>query len=118
MKGVRGGWIAALAAGIVVSAVYADTARAQTYRIEITDSGFRPSHITGTRDQKMRIEIHNAGSKTHNFELPAFYVFAPDLRVDERTSVEFTPDKTGTFPFFSDTGGSREPGLAGHIEVR
>lgn len=120
MNKIRGRWMLAVtfAAGITLGAVQSEDARAQTYRIEITDHGFEPARITGIRDQKMRIEIHNAGSKVHNFELPAFYVFTANLRANERTSVEFTPDRTGTFPFFSDAGGAREPGLAGQIEVR
>ena len=93
-------------------------ARAATYKMVITDRRFSPQQIEGRLNQTIRIVIRNQGSRTHNFVLPAFYIFSPDLPSKEGTSVEFTPDKKGTFPFFSDTGGQKEPGLSGELTVR
>ncbi len=93
-------------------------ARAEEYHVEITDQGFNPSHIAGRLDSPVRIDIHNSGHKPHNFILPAFYIYTANLKANESTWVEFTPDKTGVYRFFSDAGGRPEPGLAGQIRVQ
>ena len=93
-------------------------AHAQALHIEITDQGFSPTVISGSLNAPVRIDIHNGGSKRHNFILPAFYIYTPNLAANASTWVEFTPDKRGTYGFFSDTGGKPEPGLAGHIFVK
>lgn len=123
----EGGWAAraslaaSLCCGVVLAVAGVVTplgARAQALHIEITDHGFSPTVISGDLDAPVRINIHNGGTKQHNFILPAFYIYTPNLAAKASTSVEFTPDKRGTYPFFSDAGGKPEPGLAGHIYVK
>ena len=84
----------------------------------ITDRQFSPQQIAGRLNQTIKIVIRNQGTRTHNFVLPAFYIFSPNLPASQGVSVEFTPDKQGVFPFFSDTGGRKEPGLSGEVIVR
>lgn len=93
-------------------------AHAEVFRIEITDNGFSPSNIAGRLDNPVRIDIHNGGSRIHNFILPAFYIYTANLKANESTWVEFTPDKTGSYRFFSDAGGAPEPGFAGQISIK
>ncbi|PWI58958.1 cupredoxin domain-containing protein [Sulfoacidibacillus thermotolerans] len=90
---------------------------AATYHIIVTDKGFFPKKITGSFNQPVTITVCNKGTKTHNFILPAFYIYSPNLAVHCSTTVQFTPDKTGVFQFYSDAGGSKEPGLIGEIDV-
>lgn len=94
------------------------TARAETYNITISDGSFSPSAITAHRDQKVHINIKNHGTTIHNFILPAFYIYTPNLKPNESTYVEFTPDKTGVYPYFSDAGGKPEAGMVGKISVK
>ena len=68
-------------------------------------------------DQDVKIVIVNKGAHVHNFVLPAFYIYTQNLQPNASTSVGFRPDKTGLYPFFSDTGGSPEAGLSGQIHV-
>ncbi len=110
-------WGAALAVA-VADLTLPLRAHAQALHIEITDQGFSPTVISGSLNAPVRIDIHNGGSKRHNFILPAFYIYTPNLAANASTWVEFTPDKRGTYGFFSDTGGKPEPGLAGHIFVK
>lgn len=93
-------------------------AQAKNYRIVITDHAFNPARITGHLNEPVTITIVNAGTKTHNFILPAFYIFTANLPAHHTTNVGFSPDKAGSYPFFSDTGGSKEKGLAGTIDVK
>ncbi len=90
---------------------------AVSYSVSITDQGMTPSVITSTVNEKVHITIRNNGTKTHNFVLPSFYIFTPNLPAHQGTTVEFTPDKKGAFPFYSDTGGAPEPGISGVLRV-
>lgn len=93
-------------------------AKAESYTIRITDRGFRPEKIYGRLDHPIHIAVYNVGEKTHNLVIPAFYIFTPNLPAKGSTTVEFTPDKRGSYPFYSDTGGSVEAGLTGDVVVR
>ena len=97
--------------------VFPAVAGAASYRVDITDTGFHPDALRGALDRPVRILIRNRGERVHNFVLPAFYIFTNNLKANDETEVEFTPDKRGVYPFFSDAGGAREPGLAGRITV-
>ncbi len=91
---------------------------AQTYNVVISDHSFTPKILVARPDHVVRINIVNNGTKTHNFILPAFYIYTPNLLAKQSTWVQFTPDKTGKFPFYSDAEGDREAGLAGTMQVR
>lgn len=110
-------FVAVVGTVVVVLACRVPLAYAVATQIVITDEQYIPQKITGHTGQKMHIDIYNKGSKTHNFVLPAFYIYTPNLPAHQSTYVEFTPDKTGTFTFYSDTGGAREKGLVGSVEV-
>lgn len=84
----------------------------------IADSGIQPSTLSSQKDEALQLTIVNHGTKTHNFVIPDFYIFTQNLRPGETVSVGFTPDKTGSFPYYSDTGGKPEPGLRGTLTVR
>lgn len=93
-------------------------AEAESYTIRITDRGFRPGKIYGRLDHPIHIAVYNVGEKTHNLVIPAFYIFTANLPSKGSTTVEFTPDKRGSYPFYSDTGGAVEAGLTGEVVVR
>ncbi|UOF90520.1 cupredoxin domain-containing protein [Fodinisporobacter ferrooxydans] len=92
--------------------------RAIKYSISITDIGFRPSTMQGETGVPIKIHVKNLGTKEHNFVLPGYFIFSPNLHAGESTDIEFTPDKKGIFPFYSDTPGNPEPGLQGRLTVR
>ncbi len=113
---MRKWWIMALV--LATSFFYSKISVAASYTISITDERMVPNVIKVTAKQKTHFTIHNYGKKTHNFVLPAFYIFTPNLSPQEGTTVEFVPEKKGSFTFFSDTGGQPEPGLSGTIQVK
>ncbi len=95
------------------------TANAQTsVEMTLTDTGISPSSMSAVKDQPVSIHVVNRGTQTHNLVIPAFYIFTSNLQPGSDTFVRFSPDKTGTFPYYSDTGGEPEPGLRGSITVR
>ena len=102
------------ATGVYVRPIYA---QAQTYTVTISDRSFTPNMLTARSDHSVRITIINNGTKVHNFILPAFYIYTPNIAAKHSTWVEFTPDKKGKFPFYSDADGDKKAGLEGSIEV-
>jgi cytochrome c oxidase subunit 2 len=59
---------------------------------------FDPAEIRVKKGEKVRLVITST-DVTHGFSLPTFNVSAT-LQPGVATTVEFTPDKTGSFPFF------------------
>ena len=94
------------------------TAHAQvSYNVTLTDSGISPATMSASEGEPVSMTIINRGTKVHNFVLPAFFIFTSNLQPGSSTSAKFTPDKTGSFPYYSDTGGQPEPGLRGTMAV-
>ena len=79
---------------------------------------FLPDRIMVSRGEKTRIIISNEDAKSHNFILPAFYIFTSPILSRKKTYVEFIPDKTGVFPFCSDYSDDKERGMVGKIFVQ
>lgn len=86
-------------------------------QIVLRDTSIRPAIIYATQSQPLHLHIVNKGGKIHNFVVPAFYVFTSNLSPGASTNVAFSPEKTGTFPFYSDAGGQPEIGLRGVLQV-
>ena len=86
--------------------------------VTLYDSHIVPAQITASLGKKVSFTITNSGSEKHNFVIPDFYIFTHNLNPGETVSVSFNPDRQGTFPFYSDTGGQPQPGLRGTLVVR
>lgn len=61
--------------------------------------GFRPSRIVVKQGQKLRLRIL-AEDVTHGFQLLHFGVDAGAIKTGTITTVEFTADRAGEFPFY------------------
>ncbi|MCL6444817.1 MAG: cupredoxin domain-containing protein [Alicyclobacillus sp.] len=94
------------------------TVHAATIQVTLTDTSIRPATMTVTKGETVNLNVVNRGGKTHNLVIPAFYIFTPNLPAGDSVSASFSPDKQGSFPYYSDTGGKPEPGLRGTIHVR
>ena len=108
--------VASIGFGVFLSG--GTTIQASSYTISITDERIIPNAITVAASQKTHLIIHNFGRKTHNFVIPDFYIFTPNLRPQQGTTVEFVPEKKGNFTYYSDTGGKPESGLVGTFQVQ
>jgi hypothetical protein len=107
------------AAAVTVLAGPLPPAQAQvSVHVTLRDTGIDPPQFTGRLNQPVNLTIVNRGTKTHNLVIPDFYIFTPNLAPGGRTTASFTPDRRGTFPYYSDAGGRPEPGLRGTLTVR
>ena len=95
MKKLRLTWILLAALGMP-SAVPAQDA-VHEIRMTAKKYEFNPSQITVKQGEHVRLLI-TATDRDHGFKLDAFHI-DQELKKGEIATVEFTADKTGTFPF-------------------
>src|SRR6185369_15172415 len=88
----------------------------QTIAVEGGSFYFKPNVITVKKGQKVKIVFTNAGGM-HNFTIDAFNVKSETIN-NGSTTVEFTPDKTGTFEFYCAVGNHRQMGMTGKLIVQ
>lgn len=96
----------------------ASLAFAQNVQVTLRDGSIEPSQIEATKGQPVHVFVRNQGTNVHNFVVPDFYVFTQNLQPGESVNVSFTPDKTGTYPYYSDKKGVPEPGMEGQLQIR
>jgi uncharacterized cupredoxin-like copper-binding protein len=101
--------------------VYAAKEARNLHTVVISDSGIEPKVIAVKEYEVMKIVVTNKGKKKHNFTIPDFSIYTHNLQSGESTDIEFTVNKKGKFPYFSDIPGKPgvpEPGLTGELQVR
>lgn len=86
--------------------------------ITVTGSNFKfePSTITVKKGQKVKITFTNAGGM-HDFVIDEFNVKTKMIQTGQSDTVEFTPDKTGTFQYYCSVGNHRAMGMQGTLTV-
>lgn len=90
---------------------------ARTIQVTLNDGRISPARISAVKGVEVDISVRNEGGQVHNFVIPDFYIYTPNLNPGERTSASFVPDKTGEFPYYSDKHGTPERGMQGTISV-
>jgi len=100
---------------ITVEAVNEMVVEGDTIQMETKSFSFNPDIITTTVGETVKIEISSSGQ--HTFTIDELNVNVPLLH-GKVTTVEFTPDKQGTFQFYCAVPGHREAGQIGTITVK
>jgi len=77
---------------------------------------FKPNEIKVKKGEKVKITFTNAGGM-HDFVIDEFNVKSEMLQDGATTTVEFTPDKAGTFEFYCSVGNHRQMGMKGNLIV-
>lgn len=77
---------------------------------------FRPDVIRAKKGEKIKVTLTSAGGN-HNFVIDEFDAKTQRVGTGESTSVEFTPDKTGTFEFYCSVANHRQMGMKGVLVV-
>lgn len=88
------------------------------YEVSLQAGQITPSSMSAKLNETVNIHVTNRGSKPHNLVIKDFYIFTQDLKPGEDVNLSFTPNKRGTFAYYSDTGGKPEPGMRGQIQVQ
>jgi plastocyanin len=78
---------------------------------------FKPNSITVKEGQPVKITLTSVEG-THDFVIDEFNVKTQTVNADQSTSVEFTPDKTGSFEFYCSVANHRALGMKGTLIVQ
>lgn len=82
-----------------------------------TEFAFTPSTFTVKRGEPVTVTFMNNGTYPHNFTISGLNVKTPTIQPGEKTSLTFTPMKTGTFTFVCTVPGHADKGMTGKITV-
>lgn len=77
---------------------------------------FKPNVIKAKKGVPV-IVVLTAADAMHNFVIDEFNAKTEIVKAGEKTEVEFTPDKVGSFEFYCSVGNHRALGMVGTIEV-
>jgi plastocyanin len=95
----------------------ADTADdVREINLEAFNFGYSQEEITVQQGETVRIVMENTGGN-HDFVIDELDVATPVIGGGETTSVTFTADETGEFPFYCSVGNHRSAGMEGTLIV-
>jgi len=75
--------------------------------VEISDTGFSPTHFESAVGRDVTINLVNTGSRPHNFTMAAFDIDI-DLAPGETASVDIPLPDLGEYPYTSSAPGDEE----------
>lgn len=77
-----------------------------------------PREITVRKGEKVRVTVRNIETVSHGLAIPDFNIGIPEIKAGHVETLEFTPDKTGRFPFVCTVWCSpRHPEMTGTLIV-
>lgn len=92
--------------GTILAALWYDRHQAagrevlELLAIQPSNGNWQPSEIHLQKGRPVRLRIRNVETVSHGFALPDFGIGIAEIKPGEVHIVEFTPDRTGTFPFY------------------
>jgi len=87
-------------------------------QLKMISSGFQPHVLEARVGERVAIHISNHSGGSHNVIIPDFSIYTYNLKPGESVDVAFNPDKSGTFPFYSDYPGVIEANFQGKLIVK
>lgn len=88
----------------------------KTIDIEAGSFYYKPNVLTVKKGQKVKIVIHSV-SMMHDFNIDELGVKSAIVKNGDTGTVEFTPEKAGTFEYYCSVGQHRANGQVGKITV-
>lgn len=92
------------------------TQQVKEIKVEAGSFYYKPNTMTVKKGEKVRI-VMNAVSMMHDFNIAELNVKMPIVKNGDTGTVEFTPDKVGTFEYYCSVGQHRANGQVGKITV-
>ncbi len=88
---------------------------------EITVEGFEfkfaPATLTFKKGETVKLTLKNTGKMPHDFVIDELGVKTKVINGGETDTVEFTPDKAGSFEYYCSVGKHRAMGMKGTVTV-
>lgn len=89
---------------------------------EITVNGseflFEPAAMNLTKGQKVKITFNNQGKFPHNLVVSDLDVATKTIQPNQTDTVEFTPDRSGTFNFVCTVDEHEQKGMKGTLTIQ
>ncbi len=86
--------------------------------VEAKEYSFSPASIVVNKGDKISLTFKNMGRTAHDLTLGEFGIATKTIAGGQTDTVEFTPDKSGTFTFYCSVDGHRNFGMEGKLEVK
>lgn len=86
-------------------------------RVEGSEFTFSTASLTLKKGVKVRLTLANTGKMPHDFVVDELGVKTKQITGGLTDTVEFTPDKVGTFEFYCSVGKHRAMGMKGMVTV-
>ena len=109
--------LALAGAALAASAVAEDV---RTVSIDASEFAFEPDTIEAQAGQRLRIELVNTGTLSHNLHIDGEAVQAKTETVQKgsEASVTFTVPDSGSVRFFCNVPGHKQAGMTGKVVVQ
>ena len=89
--------------------------------IKATEFKFEPGNVSVEAGKLVKLTLRNDGKIDHNVSIPGINVDGKELQLNakagETASVQFTPDKAGTFDLACTLPAHRDAGMTGKFVV-
>lgn len=95
----------------------ASTAGELAVQMEAGSFYYKPNAINAKKGQRVKITLHSV-SMMHNFNIDELSVHSPMVQNGDTATVEFTPDRTGSFEYYCSVGRHRQLGQVGTLTVQ
>ena len=82
-----------------------------------TEFAFSPSQFTVKAGEPVTVTLENNGAYPHNFTVSDLNIKTPNVEPGGKTTITFTPTKTGTYTFICSVPGHADKGMTGKITV-
>ena len=94
--------------GPIVATLAYESSRTRDLTAEILTrtpekGNFSPRVVTVAFGQKIKLRVRNVDTVTHGFAIPAFKVYAGEIKAGHNKILEFTPQKSGKYDFYCTT---------------
>lgn len=97
--------------------IQANLTPTQTIVITGTNYSFSPNTITVKKGTLVVIHFKIVAG-THNFNIDAFNVHTIPLGARSQITVQFSADKTGSYPIYSAVGNDKTMGMTGKLVIQ
>lgn len=92
-------------------------ANSKQLMVDGSEFKFSMTSITLKKGEKVKLTLTNSGKMPHDFVVDELGVKTKTIKNGESDTIEFTPDKTGSFEFYCSVGSHRAMGMKGTMIV-
>ncbi len=86
--------------------------------IQATEYSFFPNSISVKAGDKVQITFKNMGAMPHNLTIEGLNLTTKTIGGGQSDTLEFVPDKPGSYTFYCSVGSHRDLGMEGTLEVK